>query len=208
MLRETWARIKKSETVQFMRRHPIFTFLASVFAIGMPIIIGVGEVVSFIVISNIDTLKTLIGAEATVLGFFGFIAVYGLGSLDNRIDRLEQQIGDIKLEDLKKGGNKLENSSVCKDLCKKRQNIEEAKKRFGNFVIWSGAVLIASLITSIVAMGFVSLPANIPDEFNIAFTLSTISVLTFFCGIGLILSMISDSARKTEEAYDISRPTQ
>ena len=201
-------RFKKTvtETSQFVKRHPIATILLVVFIIGGPIFVGIGMLISFVIINNAETLKTLIEAEATVLGFFGFIAVYALGSLDNRIDRLEQEIGDMKLEDLKKGNNKLENSTVCKSLCDRKLKIEEAKKRFGDIAIWAGLILITSLATSIVGMGFANLPDYIPNKLDVAFTLATFSVLSFFGGTGLILSMIHDSARKTEEVYDINLP--
>jgi len=36
-------------------------------------------------------LKSLIEAEATIIGFFGIIATYSLASIDNRIDKLEDK---------------------------------------------------------------------------------------------------------------------
>ena len=42
----------------------------------------------FIILST-DALKSLIEGIATMLGFFGLIAVYLLTSYDNRIDKLE-----------------------------------------------------------------------------------------------------------------------
>ncbi len=195
--------IKKSETVQFMKRHPITTIFIIVIGIGAPLILGLASVFSFLAVNNIETLKALIEAEATVLGFFGIIAVYGLNSISKRVDLLEKQIYDIRLEDLKNGNNKLETSQVFRDYCTKKDKIEEAKKRFSNIAIWAGFVLIVSLATSIGGMGFASLPESIPNRLEMAFTLTTFAILGFFSCVGLILSMIYDSARNIEELYDI-----
>ena len=53
----------------------------------------------FLLLST-DSLKSLIEGIATMLGFFGLIAIYLLTSYDSRIDKLEEKIQD--LEDEKK----------------------------------------------------------------------------------------------------------
>lgn len=89
---------------------------------------GIFGLIGFIAIYDKEVLKALIEAEATVLGFFTLIVVYALGSLDNRIDRLDQHIFDIKLEDKKNWNYKIVETPMFDSLCRKKQEVEEAKR--------------------------------------------------------------------------------
>jgi uncharacterized BrkB/YihY/UPF0761 family membrane protein len=104
--------------------------------------------------------NALITAEATVLGFFGIIAVYLLTSYDSRIDKLEEQIFDAK--DDKDRSETLE----------KRQDDIRTKKKWALLCMVPGlGCLIISLLLSIFTYGILSI---VPDPIYNATQIATL----------------------------------
>lgn len=197
-------RAKKNtkEDLKILKRHPIPFILVAVFGLGAPIFIGLDFLVGLVISNSNGAMTALIQAEATLLGFFAVFAVYGLTSIDSKIDRIDEQIGNFKLEDLKNGKVDLQNSLICKELATSILKKEEAKKRFGDISILSGILLVSSLIASITGMGFANLSDSIPYKSDYAFYLIAFSVLTFVAGSFMILSLIHDASRKPEDIYE------
>jgi hypothetical protein len=90
-------------------RQLIFYIIASILVAGFFLFLSI-PFGMFIILST-DAIKSLIEGIATMLGFFGLIAVYLLTSYDNRIDRLEEKIQDLedpaKVERFKQIQNKI-----------------------------------------------------------------------------------------------------
>lgn len=94
-------------------------------------------------------LKPLVEAEATILGFFALVAVYALTSLDNRLDRLEQQFFDMKEQfgDLTKHQKEY--------VARRIGEIKRKKRKMINHVLIVGVYLVSSLLLSILALGLI-----------------------------------------------------
>lgn len=197
-------RAKKNlnEDLKVIKKHPIVFILAVVFGLGAPIFIALDSIADLILSSSVNAMMAFIEANATFLGFFAVFAVYGLTALDSRIDRMDEQIGNMKLEDLKNENNKIQSSLVYGDLYLRKTKTEEAKKRFGDIAVFAGVFMVISLATSIVALGFAGLPDSFYYKADYAFYLMMFSVLAFFASAFVALSLIHDASRKPEEIYE------
>ena len=111
-------------------------------------------------------LKSLIEAEATIIGFFGIIATYSLASIDNRID---------KLEDKKFEFSSLAKKEELKVIDKRIKQMEKRESLLIIQVVWVGIYLIVALLLSILALG-------IPDNL-LSFYICVLGMGMFFTGI-------------------------
>lgn len=136
-----------------------------------------------IVILSADVLKTLIEAEATILGFFGLIAVYVLTSFDNRIDRLEKVSYDLA-------------SILGTGTITVRTAVDELKKQKRKIVwgiVLDGGVLFVSFFLSIMALGIVSMNTSQVEEsakMNLAYQITPVASMFLFIGILGIFFML------------------
>lgn len=179
MSRKVWSKVKESELVRTMKQHPLATIFSIVFAFTLIYFLGIIFLFGLVAVISKEMLKALIEAEATILGFFGIIAVYALTSLDSRIDRLEEQNFDIQMKSMKS-----RNQVIFEDLPNKIEGIQKTKRRAVLSMLYAGILLVGSLLSSILGLGF-------PNE-EWAFNLCSLSVLLFFFGIGQTLLMIYD----------------
>jgi len=156
----------------------IFTiglFLTSLF-LGMIL-----YVFAILAVVDKEMMQALIGAEATILGFFILIVIYGLTSFDTRIDRLEQQIFDMQT------GKTRYHREFFEYLNKRLENIEKSKKDIVSFSLIGGIILFASLLSSILGLGLSRISSN-----QWAFFTCLISLLLLFLGIVSVLLIIRD----------------
>lgn len=148
----------------------------------------------FIAITAKDTiLKSLIDAEATILGFFGLIVIYALNSFDNRIDRIEQQLFDVKekyldMKDNPKAIIKIGKAKVTR-LNKQLSRVGEQKRIMINNAVATGSFLVVSLLLSISALGI--------TDGNNAFFHCCIAIYLFFGSIVMILGMLYSFSRSS-----------
>lgn len=180
-------RITKYEIGQWIKQNlrivilSVILAIVSFFLVPLAFLFGLGAVFSK------DTMLTaLIEAEATILGFFGFIAIYTLTSLDERIDRLEQQIFDIQIRSMTE-----RNQIVFENLPKRIGNISNTKKRTVHSVLYTGFLLFVSLLSSILALG---IPAD-----ELSFYLCSFSVLLLFGSLSEILWTVYYLSKNPEE---------
>lgn len=114
-----------------------------------------------LVLASADALKSLVEAEATIIGFFGIIAVYSLTSLDSRIDRLEQEKHEYEIpkkfaeayypaEEIHRLGFEVAN------LENRIEKIQDEKQKVANQSSVIGVLLVISLIANIGLLGFQS----------------------------------------------------
>jgi hypothetical protein len=191
------SKIKKSRFTQWAKEYakPIILGIVTGFlTIGLAVIAFFYGL--FAVISKETMLKSLIEAEATILGFFGLIVVYALNSFDNRIDRLEQQLFDTKekyldLQDLPKEITKTGEAKVA-DLNDRLSNIQKKRRKMINTALAVGAYLVSSLLLSILALGM-------PDIL-LAFVLCFCAIGIFFVSIVGMFKIFYDLAKSPETA--------
>jgi hypothetical protein len=136
-------------------------------------------------------LKALIEAEATVLGFFGLIAVYFLTSYDSRIDRVEEKILDLK--------SNLRDDQVSVDTIKidfesLKQKIIKRKRRTVEGILSSLAGLVMSFLLSIYVLGLVT----INPQAVLAYQLSVPASMFLFIGIFGIFIMFYRMRKEPE----------
>ena len=175
----------KSEVLPWVKKNPILIIILVILAFSLPFLQGITFLFGAVAVIEKEVLKSLIGAEATILGFFGLTYVYALTSLDDRMDRLEQQIFDIQIRSMKQ-----RNQVIFGDLPNRIENIKNAKRKTANSALFTGALLFGSLLTSILGLGMPN------DEW--AFYLCSFSVLCLFFGIGQILLVIYDLRKSPE----------
>lgn len=148
-----------------------------------------------IVILSTDVLKTLVEAEATILGFFGLIAVYVLTAFDNRIDRLYQAAYDMARE---KGDGTLFRPTI--------NQIKEQKRKIVWGTVIEGGVLFISFFLSIMALGIISangIQIQEPTKMNLAYQMSQVASMFLFLGILGLLLMLLRMGRGPEDKSGI-----
>lgn len=127
-------------------------------------------------------LKSLIEAEATIIGFFGIIATYSLTSIDNRIDKLEDKrfefFSPAKREE-------------WKVINKRIKHMKKRKSLLIGQVAFIGIYLIVALLLSILALG-------IPDNI-LSFLICVFSMSMFFAGIFGMFLMLYEIPKKEKE---------
>lgn len=180
----------KTEAIPWIRQHWLFLIILTIFAFSQPLILGIIFLYGSVATVEVEMLKAMIEAEATILGFFALVVVYALSSLDNRIDRLELLLHILifdreKFPDL--GG--IEQTILTERLSK----INERKRKTIYSAVYNGVLLIGSLLASILGLGFLGIPNQ-----EWAFYMCSLSAMLFFVGIGLILLMIYDLAQSPE----------
>jgi hypothetical protein len=133
----------------------------------------------FIVLST-DSVKTLIEGEATILGFFGLIAVYLLTSYDSRIDKLEEKIQDLEDQ------NKIKRFKDIQD------NIKIRKKGSTISILTALGCLIVSFFLSLWILSILSINRSNPSvmAYQLSFVASIIASLLLFIGVFSIFVMI------------------
>lgn len=148
-------------------------------------------------------LKSLIEAQATIIGFYGIIVVYALTSLDNRSDKYENWLFEVT----EKGKHKdvpgeyvyLKSIGIIKEAKSKGEILGEAllniEKRKKGMVIQSsfiGIILVFSLLLSILALGV--------SIFDVSFLLCFYGTALFFVGIFGIFFLLYGLSKSPEEA--------
>lgn len=105
-------------------------------------------IAAFTLLSS-DATRVIIETDATILGFFGLIAIYLFTSYDNRIDKLEDKILDPA-------------NSGQKDELQKRQNLIISTKKYAMITIIVGlGCLVVSMFLSIASYGVLSLAPDV-----------------------------------------------
>ncbi len=139
----------------------------AVFAVITVFIISVVSVSYIWVLTNVEALKAMIEAEATILGFFGLIAVYWLTSMDSRIDRLEQEKHEYEMKKLEAETVSIEvakptTSNIdaltarLSSLTERIGMIQKRKENMTQELSTIGVMLVISLVASIGLLGFQS----------------------------------------------------
>lgn len=194
MLQKIKSRIK-TEGIPWIRRHKAFVTIVVVLAFFQVPILGIMILYGLVASFSIDMLKAMIEAQATILGFYGLIVVYALTSFDGRIDRLENQKFELNKEirfmteeDREIWRSREKYVEISKTLI----NVQKIRKRTVDSTLFNGILLIGSLLTSILGLGFSGITDYPFGE--LVFYLTSISVLLFFFSIALILLMIHDLA--------------
>lgn len=189
----------KTEGIPWVRNHLLFLIVLVILAFSQPLILGIIFLYGLVATIEVEMLKAMIQAEATILGFYGLIVVYALTSLDNRTDTLEEQIFEVeeKYLDLPYAPESMRNIGKTR-IAKRNERLNKLKKTRGKTVfsaLQNGILLIGSLLASILGLGFLGIPNQ-----EWAFYMCSLSALLFFFGIGLILLMIYDLGQSPETA--------
>src|SRR4030066_353041 len=114
----------------------------------------------FLSILSTDTLKTLIEAEATILGFLGLMSVYLLTSFDSRIDKLEEKILDSLID------VNLENLRSLK------QKIKVRKRKASEAILAALTSLILSFFLSITTLGILNVNPVTPTQTAVDYSIA------------------------------------
>jgi len=191
-------KFKKSEIKQWIRENLKYIILPAIFAVVILIMIPVIVIFGVVAVyAKEPMLTSLIEAEATILGFFGLITVYALTSLDSNIDRYEQQIFDLRekhweLDLLIRPETEWEilGEEKIAFFNKRLSKIKEKKRKTVNSTLFTGAFLIGSLLSSILALG-------IPND-DWSFYLSSFSITFLFASILDIVWTIYDLGKSPE----------
>jgi hypothetical protein len=145
-----------------------------------------------ITVLSADALKTLIEAEATILGFFGLIVVYALTAYDNRIDKLEERIEDWQQND-KPVDLVLLKGIMFSDVYRDRQDkIKKRKQIVTSMMLVSLGSLVISFFLFITAYGILTssgTTTQIAREMT-SFPLSLAASMLLFVGILSIFMML------------------
>jgi hypothetical protein len=188
----------KTEGIPWIRHHWLLVTVSVILAFSPPLIVGIIFLYGLVATIEVEMLKAMIQAEVTILGFYGLIVVYALTSLDNRMDRLEQQRFDLtkegrKTNELREVLQEHVSQERYNKLSETLHNIEKTKRKTVYSALYNGALLIGSLLASILGLGFLGIPNN-----EWAFYMCSFSAMLFFFGIGLILLMVYDLAQNLE----------
>lgn len=153
-------------------------------AIGVIIGVFLGLGIFFwvvpIVLASDEVLKALIEAEATLLGFFGIIAVYVLTSYDGRLDRFEEKLFKLATEET--NVPKIPLRVGMQQIRQALSSIERKKKDFARLSAIIGASLVLSIILSVLALGTIERP--------ICFILSYFALAFFFAATFVLVSVL------------------
>lgn len=162
-----------------------FSYAKLVTFIGIAIIVAVIFLIvaiffGFLIIISIDAAKALVDSIATILGFFGLIAVYLLTSYDSRIDRLEEKIQDSYDE------TKIQRFKTI------QLNIKTRKEYATIRIITGLCCLFVSLLLSIATLGILGVnPENTTQTaYQLAFLITILASMLLFMGVLDILIMI------------------
>ena len=134
----------------------------------------------FFIVISIDAAKALAEAIATILGFFGLIAVYVLTSYDNRLDKLEEKIQGT-------------NDTIKIQGFRTFQRNIKTRKIYATIRIITGlGCLFVSLLLSITTLGSLGVNPQNPTEtaLLLAFGTTIIASMLLFIGVFAILVMI------------------
>ena len=128
-----------------------WVFIFSISAIITSIFSGLTIPFGIFLLLSVDALKALIEGIATILGFFGLVAIYLLTSFDSRIDKLEEKILDLDEKD----EAKINRFRGIQD------NIKTRKKNSMISILTSLGCLFVSLFLSIWILSILSIsPTN------------------------------------------------
>jgi len=156
------------------------------------------------VLAKSDVIKSLIEAEATILGFFGLITIYVLKSLDDKEDRYVQMLFDLQMkgkqdEVILLSGEELrlvatENDKGIKIRRESRggflqsliDRTNKQKKAIVRFTRTIGAYLVSSILLSIWILGMPDVVvAGLLGIFAVyLFLVSLVSIFQMFGDIG------------------------
>jgi len=180
-----WERLAK-----WSQKHPkVIWITITIFSIVLSLTFFLFSIpFGFFIILSTDAVKTLIEAEATILGFFGLIAVYLLTSYDNRIDRLEEKIEDSS------------DMSKTEAFSAIQRRLKDRKRRASNAILWALISLILSFFLSIVNLGLLGVNEGNPTEtaLQIAIPLIIVASSLLFIGAFSIFLMIYRIGREPE----------
>jgi hypothetical protein len=145
----------------------------------------------------VESLKATIEAEATIIGFFAIVVAYLLNSYDLRIDRLEQELFDMVIQ------NPQRDAGPILVMGKMQNAVKERKKNTVYVIVIVGACLALSLFILIISLGFVSLLSNGSNSSNttlvgIAFWTDVFGTMLLFTGTFGIFSFLLSIARERE----------
>lgn len=202
--RNLWSRFDKWAQ-SWDKRHPKAAFWLTWISIAI-ISLAIASVISvwsipfgFITVLSADALKTLIEAEATILGFFGLLVVYALTSYDNRIDKLEERIDECR--------NPTNRILLLSDYIKirgayedRQRNIKKRKEKVTTAMLVSLGSLVFSFFLSITAYGILTTSgdATQTSRIAIAFPLSFIASILLFVGILSIFVILFRMGKEPE----------
>lgn len=189
---------KKSEIKQWIsenRGFIAFSVILSICSIPLTLVILIYGLLA--AVAKETMLPSLIEAEATILGFFGLIAVYALTSFDSRIDRLEEQLFDLRekhwelnLPSRPETEWQILGEQKIAFFNKRLSKIKERKRKVVHSASITGAYLIGSILSSILALGVPN------DEWS--FYLCSLSIALFLASIGVIVWMIYNLGKSPE----------
>jgi magnesium-transporting ATPase (P-type) len=146
---------------------------------------------------SVDALRATIEAEATIIGFFAIVVAYLLNSYDLRIDRFEQELFDMLIQNPQRdAGPILITGSLQKA-------VKERKKKTVFAIVIVGVCLAISLFLLIIALAFVSLLSIGSNSSNktlvgIAFITDALGTVLLFTGTYGIFSFLLGIARERE----------
>jgi hypothetical protein len=198
-----WWQQRRVGLIDWEKRHPKATPLISwISIIALSIVMSIdiylfSILFGFIILLSADAWKTLIEAEATILGFFGLIAVYALTSYDNRIDKVEEKIldseSDIDVDLFSLDYFKREIREIRLHSLKRK--IRERKRRTVMGILSALISIILSFFLSITVLGLV----NINPQMVFAYQLSFVASTFLFIGIFAIFMMLYRMGREPED---------
>ena len=183
---QSWERLHPKKTLLLQYLSIIIFSIAVVY-----LMYGLSVRLGLITILSTDALKILIEAEATILGFFGLVAIYALTSFDNRIDKLEERIDDNV-----ERGVAIRNSIIPTNLPIRNPKVYEdrkstiIKRKQGftvSMIISLGSLFISFFLTiyayGILTISDISLESKVSSSFLpiiIGFVLLFVGILSIF----------------------------
>jgi hypothetical protein len=197
------------------KKFPDVTKYDAIFTLVTLFILSIVSSFYVFVLVNPDALKEFIQANATILGFFGLLAVYWLTSMDSRIDRFEQEkheyekeltaIRTDSVEVAKPTPSKIiALESGIKSLEKQIGRIETTKERIVNEISAIGVLLIIPLFINIGLLAFQSSYVNALTSlkfpyFQIAGFIAAVPLIMFFESVWFIFLLLRRMGKKPKE---------
>jgi polyferredoxin len=140
-----------------------------------------------------EALKALVETGASLLAFFGIIAVYAVTSFDSRIDRMEDKILDAEDQDNWLRANRLTN---------KRQGMIK-RKQYAIISIMAALLgFLVSFILSIVALAFKTIDVDASTtsvNYSAVFLANIFATAFLMIGILAIFVMLNLIRKEPEE---------
>jgi uncharacterized membrane protein len=185
------------------------------FSIITIIILSIVSVSFIFVLVNVDALKALIEAEATILGFFGLISVYWFTSMDSRRDRLEQEkheyefkklgaeTGSLELEQPTRSNIKALTIAIT-DLEQKIDQIQTLEESLTNEIYRIGIFLVISLVANIGLLGLQSTYTDALKNFNYPYSVivglaAGIPTILFLESVWFIFGLLRRMGKKPKQ---------